>query len=865
MLVFLFEITRVYGGPAMILKLIQAILVLVIPYGVHLYSLHDTTNITVGILWTDSNTSETLTSIIKSINYEWMKFNKSFFVSDIHIPTHDEFKTYVQACRLWSKVQTSSFITNLSCREKTKHLALIEHLGLPHVSVSQELCLHESQDVVNYNAHYEHPIKVIEEIVNHLHWKRLIVLYDEVFDRNEWLDEFISVCAEWNVSISLKNMDTGELLDGFLSSFQPLTNSKYPYVLFTSWNTTLQILEHAQMEYLRTRDYTWLIYGLNVDYELLVPHLGAEDNMAVLSVEKDKTPYGILAISTLSNAYQTVTENGNLNHIFRINEKCEAIMNISVRNTMMSQIRKETNGLKVCPHCSQFTVRSSVSFKNDKPRLVPVAEYQRKDGLIMSDFIFPNKFNGFNNKTFHVTTLTYSFFEKKIKQADGSIKWSGLTFDILDELARDLNFSYVVTEPPDGQWGIEEYDGNWTGMIRQVQKAEVDFAAAPFTMNSKRERVIDFAAPYFYDQSVVIVKRPADDTKIFLYAYPFRTEVWICLGLSVSLSAVCLYLYTMCTPVYDMQEKWSRLKSLRRTIFDRQWSIWTMFAALMQQGNPWMPMAQSGRMMVGAFWFLSVAVVATYTGNLIAFLAVNMIRMPFDTLQSMIKQTSVKYGPASGVALVMLFRDATFDPYKTVADNMQLAPSYETAFEWVKSGNYAFIAEKSWFNYKLDDDCDIAMAKEEFYPNNYAWVFQSGAPYLKLFSERINKIRETGLLDKWIQKWTPLNLQCQNLAPVTKAKIAGLKDFQGGFYVLLVGIVSGVFALMSECILCRSEMNDKNDYLHDEHQEDEHYNPPDVSSVSDEKDEIQQPTHTPHQLAEDLDDTCQRVDDSIFK
>ena len=846
----------------MTLKILQTLFVLAIPYGICLYRYRDTTNITVGIVWTESNTSETLTSIIKSVNYEWMMVNKSFLVSDIQIPPHDEFKTYIQACRLWSKVQASSFITNLSCREKTKHLALMEHLGLSHVSVSQEVCLHESQDVVNYNAHYAHPIKVIEEVVNHLHWTRLIVLYDEVFDRNEWLDEFISLCAEWNISISLNNMETGQLLDGLLSSFQPLTDSKWPYVLFTSLNLTLQILEHAQMENLRTQDYILLIYGLNVDYKLLVPHLGTEDNMAILSAEKDKTLYERLAIRALSNAYQTVTENGNFNHFFRIKEKCKAVMNISVRNTMMSQIRKETNGLKVCPHCSQFIVRSSVSFKNGTPRLVPVAEYQRKDGLIMSDFIFPNKFNGFNNKTFHVTTLAYSFFEKKIKQADGSIKWSGLTFDILDEIARDLNFSYVVIEPPDGQWGIEEYDGNWTGMIRQVQKAEVDFAAAPFTMTSKRERVIDFAAPYFYDQSVVIVRRPADDTKVFLYAYPFRMEVWICLGLSISLSAMCLYLYTMYTPVYDMQEHWGRLKSLRRAIFERQWSIWTIFGALMQQGNPWMPMAQSGRMIVGAFWFFSVAVVATYTGNLIAFLAVNKIRMPFDMLESMIKQTSIKYGPASGVALVMLFRDATFDPYKTVANNMQVAPSYETAFEWVKSGNYAFIAEKSWFNYKLDEDCDIAMLKEEFYPNNYAWVFQSGAPYLKLFSKRINKIRETGLLDKWIQKWTPLNLQCQNLAPVTKAKIAGLKDFQGGFYVLLAGIISGVFALMSECILFRFKMNNKNHYLQDKHQEDKHYTPPDVSSVSDVEAEVKQPEPTLHQQGEDLDANSQRLDDN---
>ena len=847
----------------MFMKILQVIFVFSIRYlGVYSeYRFPD--SITVGMPWTDSNTSESLTDSLKSINNAWMMFNKSFRVSDIHIPPHDEFKTYIQACRLWSKVQTSSFITDLSCREKTKHSALIDHLGLPHVSVSQEVCLQNNQGVVNFNAHFEHPIKVIEEIVNHLEWTRVIVLYDEVFDRNEWLDEFISLSADWNISISLHNMDSGLSLDGLLSTFQPVSDSKWPYILFTSLNSTLQILEHAQIEYLRTRDYTWLIYGLNVDFKCLVPHLGTEDNVAILSGENDTTPYASLATSALSNAYQTVTENSNWNRGFRVTEKCKATMDPYVRNTMMSQIKEESDNLKVCHNCSQFTVRSSVTFQDGIPRLIPVAEYQREDGLIRSDFIFPNKFNGFNNRTFHVTSLEYSFFQIKIKQADGSFKWSGLTFEILDELARDLNFSYVVSEPPDGQWGIEEKDGNWTGMIRQVQKEEVDFAAAGFSVTSQREQVIDFAAPYFHEQSVVIMKRPAGDTKIFLYAYPFRWEVWICLGISISLAAVCLYLYTMYTPVYDHWEEWRRYKSQRSGIFERQWSIWTVFGALMQQGNRWMPEAQSGRMMVGAFWFFSIVVVATYTGNLIAFLAVNKVRMPFDTLESMIKQTSVKYGPASGVALVMLFRDATFDPYKTVAQNMHLAPSYGTGLEWVKSGNYAFIAEKSWFNAISAKDCDIAMAKGEFYPTNYAWAFQTGAPYLKLFSDRIDKMRETGLLDNWIQKWTPQNLQCRGLGPVTNARIASLKDFQGGFYVLVAGVLFGLVALISECIMCRFKVNNNN-HNHDNrskanHTNESHYQPPDVSSVFEVESETKQHGHahsSRHLHDDDIDDNC---------
>ena len=175
-----------------------------------------------------------------------------------------------------------------------------------------------------------------------------------MFDRNEWLDEFISLIADWNISISLHNMDSGQSLDGLLSTFQPVSDSKWPYILLTSLNSTLQILEHAQMEYLRTRDYTWLIYRLHVDFNCLLPHLGAEDNLAILSGANDTTPYARLAASALSNAYQTVSENSNWNHDFGVTNRCKAIMDTYIKNTMMSHIREEIDSLKVCHNCSQF-------------------------------------------------------------------------------------------------------------------------------------------------------------------------------------------------------------------------------------------------------------------------------------------------------------------------------------------------------------------------------------------------------------------------------------------------------------------------------------------------------------------------------
>ncbi len=37
-------------------------------------------------------------------------------------------------------------------------------------------------------------------------------------------------------------------------------------------------------------------------------------------------------------------------------------------------------------------------------------------------------------------------------------------------LASHLDFNYIVTEPPDGMWGVEVSPGQWNGMIGMVMR-----------------------------------------------------------------------------------------------------------------------------------------------------------------------------------------------------------------------------------------------------------------------------------------------------------------------------------------------------------------------------------------------------------
>ena len=61
-------------------------------------------------------------------------------------------------------------------------------------------------------------------------------------------------------------------------------------------------------------------------------------------------------------------------------------------------------------------------------------------------------------------------------------------------------------------------------------------------------------------------------------------------------------------------------------------------------------------MVAGSWWILVIIVYGIYTGNLIAFLSVTLLKMPFETLEQMTAQTEYKYGTEEGLVHQMLFQ-----------------------------------------------------------------------------------------------------------------------------------------------------------------------------------------------------------------
>lgn len=73
-------------------------------------------------------------------------------------------------------------------------------------------------------------------------------------------------------------------------------------------------------------------------------------------------------------------------------------------------------------------------------------------------------------------------------------------------------------------------------------------------------------------------------------------------------------------------------------------------------GGESLPNSQSGRTMITFFWLFSLIMVATYSGNLIAFLTVTIDKAPFNSLEELVEQDDYKWGILAGTYFVTWFQ-----------------------------------------------------------------------------------------------------------------------------------------------------------------------------------------------------------------
>ncbi|XP_071080840.1 glutamate receptor ionotropic, kainate 3-like [Haliotis cracherodii] len=408
---------------------------------------------------------------------------------------------------------------------------------------------------------------------------------------------------------------------------------------------------------------------------------------------------------------------------------------------------------------------------------------------------------GFHNRTLIVGTLEWAPFVIK-RVENGSVRFGGLCIQLLQELAKQLNFSYTLVEPEDREWS-RVLNGSWTGLVKLLTNEEVDLVVAPMAVTKSRSKVIDVTLPFFYVNSALIFGKQDPNTNKWLTLLSlFRYEVLICILVSLIFSTVFLFLIEEVTHVHSWTDD-------RPTDMPTRYGdiFWYHFGALMANGGAYLPNTESGRTMLSCWWMFAVIMAATYSGNLIAFLTDGREKPPFSNLAGMAQQDTYRWGFLGGSSWVTLFQESNISVYQKIWHHVEVNMANDP--DWLsKEGDehlgraaesqYVYLAEESTL--EMWDDprrCDLQMIRDSFHYSKYAVGLPKHSIYTQLISKQILKIFESGLLHMWWNQWKPKH-QCE--PPSRKSKRMDFLALQSAFYGAGVGVAMAVVVLMIEII-----------------------------------------------------------------
>nr|XP_011455937.2 glutamate receptor ionotropic, kainate 5 isoform X2 [Crassostrea gigas] len=418
--------------------------------------------------------------------------------------------------------------------------------------------------------------------------------------------------------------------------------------------------------------------------------------------------------------------------------------------------------------------------------------------------LYPNVEFGFNKRNFLVTTTWWPPFTERIQENGQTIDYVGFCADLLKELKEELNFTYTYTEPSDNEFGSMYANKSWSGMIGQLERREVDLMVAGASIQASREQVMDFTHPFYYDTTTILIKRPdPDENKMFTLAKPFKIEVIVCIFFVLPVSAFLLFVIEKLSPYYKIHGPEGRQ--------NYQMSFWYMFGALLTQGGESLPNSQSGRTMITFFWLFSLIMVATYSGNLIAFLTVTIDKAPFNSLEELVEQDDYKWGILAGTYFVTWFQESPFELLQKVwsgiktfnrTDTDVLNPDPNVHIDKMYKEKYVYIGDKSYMEVRKANRCELITATEEIPNMSYGIGLPNNSLYTKLFSDKILSLQEGGILQTFKQKHWPREEFCHG-SLVAEAKEIRLIDVQAAFIVVGAGIALGTIVLLIEKLVNR--------------------------------------------------------------
>ncbi|XP_055858224.1 glutamate receptor ionotropic, kainate 2 isoform X1 [Episyrphus balteatus] len=458
----------------------------------------------------------------------------------------------------------------------------------------------------------------------------------------------------------------------------------------------------------------------------------------------------------------------------------------------------------------QFKEGQRIQFKLDLVKLkqhsiVKVGEWSPQTRLNITD---RSKF--FESGSINVTLVVITILETPYvmmrygKNFTGNERFYGFCVDILDLVARETGFDYILDLVPDRKYGAKDpISGEWNGMVAQLMKYKADLAVGSMTINYARESVIDFTKPFMNLGISILFKVPSTPpSRLFSFMNPLAFDIWLYVLAAYVLVSLTIYGVARFSPyeLHNLNPCDTKNEEIGNH-FTLGNSFWFAIGTLMQQGSDYNPKAASTRIVSAIWWFFTLIMISSYTANLAAFLTVERMITPIENADDLASQTDISYGTLESGSTMTFFRDSMIETYRKMWRFMEnrkpsvFTTTYEEGIKRVLEGNYAFLMESTMLDYIVQRDCNLTQIGGLLDAKGYGIATPMGSPWRDKISLTILELQEKGeiqmLYDKW---WKNAGETClrKDKSKQSKANALGLDNIGGVFVVLVCGLIIAV-------------------------------------------------------------------------
>jgi len=415
------------------------------------------------------------------------------------------------------------------------------------------------------------------------------------------------------------------------------------------------------------------------------------------------------------------------------------------------------------------------------------------------------------NKTFVIVGVLnppYTMYVESFEKLSGNDRFEGFAPDLALELSKILGFNFTLKLVDDGAYGSETSPGNWNGMLGEVHEDVADFVIADISITSSRASAFAFTIPWLnLGISILYIQpRPAAPSLI-AFLDPFTVDVYLYTMLVFVVTSFCLYVLARFSP--NQWEDPGEPGEEFTNCFTILGSFWFTLGAFLGQGSDLTCICINVRFAACFWFFFALIMIASYTANLAAFLTVETLERPIESVKDLANQNEIVYGAVNGGSTAGFFAKSKEDVYQRINAFMtgikRAEAMMDSNMEGVEKveeadGKYAFFMESASIQYLIERRCKLAQVGGLLDSKGYGIATKKGTPYKDLLDYAILKLMEGGTLHKLRTKWWKQKRgggACQSKGGGGGVSPLGLSSVAGVFLVTMLGCgIATVFAII---------------------------------------------------------------------